>query len=96
MAEVSERSKRLIREFWAAILFFLTGVLFVLLAAGGKVFLGEAFDGGILQYPGYGLILVAVYVLVGVNLPRLIQGKSDVSRREDTDANEAKAPSKTD
>lgn len=83
-----ERSKRVLREFWAAILFFLTGVLFLLLAAGGRVFLGDSFDGDILQYPGYGLILVAVYVLVGVNLPRLLQGQREVRRQEDLNADE--------
>lgn len=87
-SEAGERARRLVREFWAAILFFLTGVGFLLLAAGGRVFLGDGFDGNILQYPGYGLIIVAVYVLVGVNLPRLLQGQRDVRRKEAHDADE--------
>jgi hypothetical protein len=73
----------ILREFLAAILFFLTGVAFLLLTALGPVYFGAAFDGGYLNWIGAGLIIVAVYVTVGVNLPRLLAGRERVGRADD-------------
>lgn len=75
----------LLREFWAAILFFLTGAGFLLLAAIGRVYWGDAFDGDVLKYPGWGLIIVTAYVIFGVNVPRLLQGQRVVDRERDAD-----------
>lgn len=75
-----DRARRLVREFFAAILFFLTGVAFLLLTAVGPVYFGASFNGGYLNWIGAGLIIVAVYVTVGVNLPRLLAGRERVER----------------
>lgn len=85
-SETGDRAKRLVREFLAAILFFITGTLFLLLTALGPVFFGPAFDGGYLNWVGAGLVIVSVYVTVGINLPRLLQGQRDFRRKEDQDA----------
>lgn len=81
-----DRARRVLREFWAAILFFLTGCAFLLLSALGAVYWGPAFDGSTLKFLGGGLVIVSVYVLVGVSLPRLLQGQRTVDRRELEDA----------
>lgn len=84
--EARERARRVVREFASAIMFFVTGCAFVLIAAVGPVYLGPAFDGGRVGWIGAGLVIVSVYVTVGVSLPRLLQGARDVRRREDDDA----------
>lgn len=84
-----DRARRLIREFVAALLFFATGVAFLLLQSLGPVYLGPSFNGGSLQWIGTGLIIVAVYVTVGVNLPRLLSGRTQVRRDDDTDDEES-------
>lgn len=87
----SEQTARLVREFAAALLVLLLGAAFILLAAFGKVYWGEAFDSDVLKYPGIGMLVVSLYVLLGVSLPRLLQGQANVTRatmeREAKDAN---------
>lgn len=80
-----ERARRVLREFLAAILWFLTGVAFLLLTAFGQVYWGPAFDGEYLKWIGAGLIIVSIYVIAGVSLPRLMQGQRDVRDREGAD-----------
>lgn len=84
-SEEAKTGRGILREFLASILFFLTGVIFLLLNALGPVYFGSAFDGGSLSWIGTGLIIVAVYVTVGVNLPRLLAGRERVGRDEDDD-----------
>lgn len=87
--EAGERARRVVREFAAALLFFVVGCAFVLLAAVGPVYLGPAFDADRLGWIGAGLVIVSVYVTVGVSLPRLLQGAHDARRREDDDDTDA-------
>lgn len=56
---------------WAAAVFFTFGVGFVLLAVFGPIFFGAQYDFQTPRVVGLGLIAVAVYVFVGVNLPAL-------------------------
>jgi hypothetical protein len=63
------------RRWGAAVLIFLVGVGFLLLAVFGPVFWGADFDAGTLKTPGLGMIVAAIYVLLGVSLPALLQGK---------------------
>lgn len=74
------------REFAAAIIFLLVGLLLVILAAVGPVYLGPSFEGGNLGWLGGGLIIVSVYATLGISLPRLVQGQRDVRQKEDADA----------
>jgi hypothetical protein len=88
-SQSGERARRVLREFLAAILWFLTGVAFLLLTAFGQVYWGAAFDGAYLKWIGAGLIIVSVYVVAGVSLPRLLQGHRDVGPRRDDDDDDA-------
>lgn len=63
------------RRWGAAVLIFLVGVGLLLLAVFGPVFWGKDFDAGTLKTPALGLIVAAVYTLLGVSLPALLQGK---------------------
>lgn len=63
------------RRWWAATLVFLVGVGLLLLAVFGPVFWGKDFDAGTLKTPALGLIVASVYVLLGVSIPALLQGR---------------------
>lgn len=64
------------RRFWAALIVFFVGVALLLLAVFGPVIYGETFDGGALKTPAWGMIVVALYVLLGVSIPALLSGRS--------------------
>jgi hypothetical protein len=59
---------------WSAAGFFLAGLGLLLLVAFGPLLWGEHFDAQVLKTPALGLIAVAVYVLVGINLPAVDWG----------------------
>lgn len=58
------------------------GILFVVISAFSQVWFGATID---LEKPGYGFIVLGIYIVFGVSLPDLLAGRANPERNEDRD-----------